>query len=301
MTAPRPPRQIVTSLNNRLKNYADSIAQPVDRVRHRFMVGRFLARVFTAAPDNWVLKGGTGMMIRLPDARHSKDIDLMTPLSDDDAHRDLAALVRDNPVDYFSFDVTNPRKLSNGKGTTIKVTARIGPHQFGEFSIDLVSWRGLVGPLEEHLLTPIPALEDFPNRPTPIRLFPLADQIADKICAMYEKHQHGSTVVASSRTRDLVDLLLISSHLSFSLAETVAAIEYQRDQRNLTLPRKMVSPDQFWKQSWVTAARQSPLHASLHDFAAAIDAAGRCYNQALAALPTTTIEARWDPSLQSWS
>jgi hypothetical protein len=39
-----------------------------------------------------------------------------------------------------------------------------------------------------------------------VRLYPLADHVADKVCAMYEWHNGN----ASGRYRDLADLLLIS-------------------------------------------------------------------------------------------
>ena len=40
-------------------------------------MSRFLARIFDADPHGWVLKGGVGMMVRLPHARYSHDIDLL--------------------------------------------------------------------------------------------------------------------------------------------------------------------------------------------------------------------------------
>jgi hypothetical protein len=42
----------------------------------RFYLGRLLARVFHADPDAWLLKGGQALLVRYPDARHSRDIDL---------------------------------------------------------------------------------------------------------------------------------------------------------------------------------------------------------------------------------
>jgi hypothetical protein len=46
-------------------------------LHRRFANDRLLARVFTADPDQWVLKGAAAMLARLPTAaRHSKDVDL---------------------------------------------------------------------------------------------------------------------------------------------------------------------------------------------------------------------------------
>lgn len=54
--------------------------------------------------------------------------------------------------------------------------------------------------------TPVAALPGLPELPE-ITVYPLADQGADKLCAMYE--QHGVTGIPSSRFRDLHDLVLI--------------------------------------------------------------------------------------------
>ena len=43
---------------------------------------RFLARVFHQDITQWVLKGGIGLLIRLPSARFSRDLDLSTAKSD---------------------------------------------------------------------------------------------------------------------------------------------------------------------------------------------------------------------------
>ena len=43
------------------------------------MLQCFLSRVFAAADSPSVLKGGTGLLIRLPGARYSQDLDLLHP------------------------------------------------------------------------------------------------------------------------------------------------------------------------------------------------------------------------------
>lgn len=53
---------------------------------------RLLCRVFaTDLGDSWVLKGGTGMLARVPNARTTMDIDLY--LNGFDLHRSLSALI----------------------------------------------------------------------------------------------------------------------------------------------------------------------------------------------------------------
>ena len=51
----------------------------VDQLLRQFAYARLLARLFVLAPDNWVLKGATGLVVRLPNARRSLDVDLGGP------------------------------------------------------------------------------------------------------------------------------------------------------------------------------------------------------------------------------
>ena len=68
---------------------------------------------------------------------------------------------------------------------------------------------------------PRPVLEVSGVDPLPeFTLYPLPDQVADKICAMYERH--GPTATPSSRFRDLVDLVLIVSNFELALEELPA-------------------------------------------------------------------------------
>jgi hypothetical protein len=266
-------------------------------------MGRFLTRIFTADPDGWILKGGTGMMIRLPDARHSKDIDLMPRNfsgATDGAEITLRQLVRDNPIDPFSFEIGASKALAGGKGVHVRVIARLGAQQFDEFGIDLLNWHDTVGAIEDHLLPQAPSTDDFPSTTT-IRLYPIADQVADKLCALHEiRYTPTGLAIPSSRYRDLVDLLLISSHLYIPFAETVAATEFQCLRRDMTLPTSIESPGPDWPGSWAEAARESPLPPDLYVFEAAIAAAQLCYDYILRAGADRSNTLHWDPAVGAW-
>jgi len=297
VSAPRLPGAVAASLTARIKTYANETGQQYERVQRRFVMGRFLARVFTADPDGWLLKGGTGMMVRLPQARYSKDIDIMSTsaCSDEEAYASLRNAVRQHHIDPFAFELGPPHPISDGKGTRVTVVARLGARQIDSFRIDLVSWQGVVGAVEEHSLPQAPRTDDFPDQPT-IRLYP----IADKLCALYELRATTGSATPSTRYRDLVDLLLISSHLQIDLAEAVAATERQRQRRNqMTLPAELASPAPAWERSWAAAAADSPLPQGLHDYTEALAAAARCY-LILQSLPDACAAATWNPSGQRW-
>ncbi|MFH5208082.1 nucleotidyl transferase AbiEii/AbiGii toxin family protein [Antrihabitans spumae] len=306
MRSSRSPVAVTASLTAHIKAEATRTGVPFDRVKRRFVMSRFLERVFTADPDGWILKGGVGMMIRLPQARHSRDIDMMR-MPRDDGHDgravdELQQLVHSNSIDPLAFDITSTRTMAADKGLRITVAARLGLKTFDSFPIDLAAWQGVVGEVEHHALSQIPDLDDFPVSAT-IRLYPLADQIADKLCAMYEQHAlPDGRKVASSRYRDLVDLLLISGNLAISMTSTVAALEKQRAHRNILLPNAFQVPGAGWSSNWSATAKESPLAAELHDLTTALDIGGRCYGRILAALPAGRQPPdTWNPRLSRWT
>lgn len=152
------PGQLRISIQQRLKNRAGSSGRPVGELRRQYVMTRFLARVFTADPDGWILKGGTGMMVRLPVARYSRDIDLMSTdfTNAADAISKLEEVLR-HDVDAFDYTIARKKHLADGKGTQLSVQARLGTVVFETFSIDLVTHHGLIGPVE---IYPIPQIID---------------------------------------------------------------------------------------------------------------------------------------------
>ncbi|GAA3148008.1 hypothetical protein GCM10020255_026670 [Rhodococcus baikonurensis] len=144
MSSPLAARALRNKIRSRLQNNAEATGQPVPRVQLQFVMTRFLTRVFTADPDGWVLKGGTGMMIRLPEARYSRDVDLMstaeTPI--EDVVDILQEILRANPIDIFSYTISRREQLTDEKGMKLTVTVSIGAAEYQTFKIDLVSHRG---------------------------------------------------------------------------------------------------------------------------------------------------------------
>ena len=76
-------------------------ARPSDRLfnelEREFLLQRFVARVFHQDVTPWVLKGGIGLLIRLPSARFSRDLDLFSRENGvQEAVADLERLCRDH-------------------------------------------------------------------------------------------------------------------------------------------------------------------------------------------------------------
>jgi len=56
-------------LDDRLKTVAAARGRDVNLMRRQFLLQRYLARVFHDPESPWVLKGGTGLLVRLPGAQ----------------------------------------------------------------------------------------------------------------------------------------------------------------------------------------------------------------------------------------
>jgi hypothetical protein len=62
------------SVRDRLKTESKKCGRPVKELQREFVLQRFLSRVFAAADSPWVLKGGAGLLIRLPGSRYKTSI-----------------------------------------------------------------------------------------------------------------------------------------------------------------------------------------------------------------------------------
>lgn len=105
------------ALESRLRQHALRSGMSLTRLRKMVAFERFLARLVTAQPDAWVLKGGLALQFRLRErARTTQDIDLLLRhrVSADDVHRALVAAALLDLDDWFVFEVarsTHPADL----------------------------------------------------------------------------------------------------------------------------------------------------------------------------------------------
>ncbi len=291
------PEAFRRALDDRLKTAAAARGRDVNLMRRQFLLQRYLARVFHDPASPWVLKGGTGLLVRLPGARHSQDIDL---LHLDDA--ELAAAVAElrrvadiRGLDPFTFTVGEPTQMLGGvAGATVRITVSLGVAVLDRFPLDLSTGRVLVAGLERHQLQPMVEIEDVAALPE-VTLYPLPDQIADKVAAMVERHGIGGR--ASTRYRDLVDLVLIVGSCEIDAQLTRAALSAQAQRRELTLPLTLSAPSPAWMSGYRDAVGDATLPAGLRTLQAALTAAGGCVN---ALLDGTVTHGTWDPSAQQW-
>ncbi len=112
----------------------------VNQLRRHFAYDRFLTRLFLDPNSTWVLKGGTGLLVRVPQqARHTQDIDLHYRGEIESAEAELIAAANSDVGDFFSFDLEQSGTLTGTtSGRKYRVTSYVGDAKFADFQIDAV-------------------------------------------------------------------------------------------------------------------------------------------------------------------
>ena len=144
-------------------------------------------------------------------------------------------------------------------------------------------------------IRPQPVLDLPGTQPLPeFVLYPLPNQVADKLCAMYGRY--GASQMPSTRYRDLVDLVLIATTSELDALLTLQALQGETERRGCTLPSTIEDPDPHWRAGYSRIARESRLATALQTLDGALVATGNCLNPILSGTATGI----WDPATQSW-
>lgn len=197
---------------------------------------RFLSRVFSEAEQSeWVLKGGTGMLARVPSTRATLDIDLYRRgFALTQALDDLIRLAAIDLGDHFRFQyVRHAASIGTEtqpytEGCRVKFDIFIGLSTRGSLTVDLAVGIGFTGAITT--TEPANAL-DLPRLVSHCyRLHPVVDQIADKVCATMTAYNDRT----SSREKDLVDLVVLATTQKIDGSALAGAICAEAHRRRMT-------------------------------------------------------------------
>lgn len=286
------------SLTDRLKTESKLRGRPFEHLRREFYLQRFLARIFSQPEGRWLLKGGASLLVRLPDARYSQDIDLLHSAAGlKEAVEDLRAAADLSELDPLRFAIRDePTAMTGGiDGAKLKVDVYYDALKLFTFPIDLATELVAVGDVDYQYPTPIVVMEDLAAMPE-FALYPLPAQIADKVCAMYGKY--GSNGGPSSRYHDLVDLVLIISAWRFAADVLGRGLSQASERRGLDLPPAMSAPSSGWTAGYEAIARTvSGLPDSALTLDSALVVAGRCLDPILS---NRVVLGFWNPDAAEW-
>lgn len=135
---------------------ASSLASKVDGAPNKDQLilreyfNRFLSRIFSDGESSeWVLKGGTGILARVPSTRSTMDIDLYREgFSLDEALKELRVLSSVDLDDHFRFEyvkhdsslATDAQPYVDGCRVTFNIYLGVAPK--GKLQVDLVTGSG---------------------------------------------------------------------------------------------------------------------------------------------------------------
>lgn len=259
---------------------------------------RFLCRVFSDPHGRFVLKGGSSLLARIPDARATKDIDFATSLreSPDTALASLNALVGQDMGDFCAFELTKRQETldENGYSRLLKLrySTKVGLEEKDPILIDLSLDCSTTLPPER--VSPVNRFEVDGVRTCDYLLYPLPDQLADKFCAIMELQPSGWP---SSRMKDLVDVVAYATNQEFSLSQLSLAIQCECRRREMHIPESFKAPE-MWKPRFSAFAKKSKVSKEFATFESASALASKFFNPALSA--ELAGEMRWDPKSLLW-
>lgn len=204
------PEAFKQALERRLLTDAIAAGHDVHRVRQLLIFDRFLARVF-ATSDDWLLKGGLVLDLRVARARTTRDVDLRTLGAADRVLTRLQQAALVDLGDYLAFQVGEDRDNStiDGEGVAyggrrFRVTATLAMRPYGApFGVDVVIGGPVTGEIEVAQGRPHLAFADI--APAQVRLIPVEQHVAEKLHALTMPRPG-----PNSRVRDFPDLLLLA-------------------------------------------------------------------------------------------
>ncbi len=259
---------------------------------------RFLSRIFSEGPNSdWLLKGGTGMLARVPSTRATVDIDLYCEgYRIDDAVADLRRLADHDLGDHFRFIYVGHRAIVGGDsqpntdGYRVDFDTYIGVQKKGRIGVDLTTGTSLTA--EPTVTAPASALVLPRLARFDYRLYPVVDQIADKVCATM--HHYGDR--ASSREKDLLDLVVLAVTHDVDGAALSTAIATEARQRRMVPLERFVVPA-GWGAAYTATARKVPYCRRFETVDAAVSLVSAFIDPAL---DGTAAGRRWRSDEKAW-
>lgn len=259
---------------------------------------RFLCRVFSDPEERFILKGGSGLLARIPDSRATKDIDFGTrePISADEAFARIDTLAHIDLDDFIRFELTSREETldKNGYSRLLKLryATYVGDEEKDPVLIDLS--------LDCEITLP-------PERINPANRVPidgiatcdylvcsLPDQLADKFCAIMERQPGGWP---SSRMKDLVDVIAYVTTHDFKFSELRYAIECECQRRSMDIPNEFAAPEE-WRERFKLFAQKNNCPDIYTSFNSAVSLASNFFNPVL--LSDESPISWWRYALLGW-
>ena len=272
---------------------------PSHELLRQFVIQRFMARVFNANEPPWVVAGGIGMLIRVPGARATRDLDLTsTEPGRSDRHQvldDIATHTGLSDLDPFDYTVDTAEPFTGVmNGTKLRITATIGADRAAVFAVDVAADTIPISDIERRQPNPIvPDVKGMSPLPA-VPLYPLASQLADKIIGVMYRDTTGRS---SNRYRDLVDLTLYAGAVDINGDDLRTALDRRAQTRNQPPPTTIDIPAD-WSTGYTRIATTTSLPEPLRHLDSAADTVSAWLNPLLSGELDTGYT--WDHHAGAW-
>lgn len=240
------PASFRQALEQRLKDRADGDGALLARIRKRVAFDRLLVRLAAVAREQWLLKGGIALDLRLSArARSTKDVDIEWR-AEDEALLDilLDAATHDGHFFVLTIEGTDAPEDRLGGSHRFKVSTSLAGRPFESFVLD-VGHRE-TQEIRLQTLRTDDLLTFAGIEPVEVEAIALEVQVAEKLHALTRTYEGGRT---STRTKDLVDIVLISTLSSLDAESLKREIQEVFTSRGThPVPYSVPSPPPEWDQ-----------------------------------------------------
>jgi len=284
-----------TALEQRLLTTSRGSSVSLTQLRKLVVYDRLLARLMVVAADRWILKGALALHFRLGARfRATRDLDLGRWDDESAATADLLTAQQLDLSDYFQFTIEKTDKLDallEGAAVRYHVSASLAGRSFEEVTVDVGFGDPPVGGPER---LRGPALLRFADiEPSEVPSVRTEPHVAEKLHAYTRQYAGGRP---STRVKDLIDLVLIATFLSFEAGRLRAALRTTFGVRGThPLPVQVPAPPSQWTAAYAKMAAEVGLALEL---SVGYEQARMFLDPILSgAVPDS---ASWDSSRQRW-
>lgn len=265
---------------------------PLTRLRKFIAFDRFLSRLFKLNPNNWIIKGGLNLEIRLGQfARTTKDIDLLSLERPNNIFDLLLTSSKINLNDFFEFLVHRPIRntFDLTTGTRYSVNSYLDGRLFEQFHVDIGVNDKLIEPPELLKMHSYLSFAEIDNTVFPC--YSINQQIAEKLHAMTRTYISGE----SSRVKDFVDILILASAYDLDFKKLKNAIVITFKNRNThPLPTCINGLKTSFQKTYSNLAAQVGLRIE------GIEEANTVLSNLILPILLNKSLKKWDPRKYTW-
>lgn len=287
--SPEAARRAVT---DRLKIQAAHSPWVLADLQRQYAYDQLIERLYRV-DGGWVIKGATALLARRVSVRHTTDLDVYRAGAIAETERLLREAAALDIGDWMTFEIGAAVQIhaSGAQAARAKVETFIGVRLWSAFQVDLVA-EGIELTGRPDPVHPLTDIEILTSPRKTWQAYPLVDHIADKVCAILERHQG----LPSTRYKDLVDLVAIVNHATVAASLQREALVKEGRRRGLSLPWAFEVPDrQMWERGYRAEARRTTGLDETN-----LDAALTRVRPFLNPLLDGTATGSWDPLTQTW-